>query len=134
MLKLVGLIVIFIFHYNKGIQPEVDMSFDEVDKLFYLLENPTRRRILQLLSVEKLYPLVSKEIDVTQQAVVKHLRSRRSWLSKIRDEPSEEDQIEEFTKHRGTFLYTLTLALQLTNRKQKQILTFQTYQISIEES
>ena len=51
------------------------MSFDEVDELFYLLENPTRRRILQLLSVERLYPLqLSKEIDVTQQAVVKHLR------------------------------------------------------------
>ena len=48
-----------------GIQPEVDMSFDEVDELFYLLENPTRRRILQLLSVERLYPLqLSKEIDV----------------------------------------------------------------------
>ena len=51
------------------------MSFDEVDELFYLLENPTRRRILQLLSIERLYPLqLSKEIDVTQQAVVKHLR------------------------------------------------------------
>ena len=32
------------------------MSFDEVDELFYLLENPTRRRILKLLSVERLYP------------------------------------------------------------------------------
>ena len=46
------------------------MSIDEVDELFYLLENPTRRRILQLLSVERLYPLqLSREIDVTQQAV-----------------------------------------------------------------
>ena len=43
------------------------MSIDEVDELFYLLENPTRRRILQLLSVERLYPLqLSREIDVTQ--------------------------------------------------------------------
>ena len=51
------------------------MSFEDVDELFYLLENPTRRRILQLLSIERLYPLqLSREIDVTQQAVVKHLR------------------------------------------------------------
>ena len=47
------------------------MSFDEVDQLFHLLENPTRRRILQLLSIERLYPLkmhkqLSKEMDVTQ--------------------------------------------------------------------
>ena len=66
------------------------MSFDEVDELFYLLENPTRRRILQLLSVERLYPLqLSKEIDVTQQAVVKHLRILENHgLVKSRDEPS----------------------------------------------
>ena len=66
------------------------MSFDEVDELFYLLENPTRRRILQLLSVERLYPLqLSKEIDVTQQAVVKHLRILEDHgLVKSRDEPS----------------------------------------------
>ncbi len=66
------------------------MSFDEVDELFYLLENPTRRRILKLLSVERLYPLqLSKEIDVTQQAVVKHLRILEDHgLVKSRDEPS----------------------------------------------
>jgi len=66
------------------------MSIDEVDKLFYLLENPTRRRILQLLSVERQYPLqLSREIDVTQQAVVKHLRIlEQHGLVKSRDEPS----------------------------------------------
>ncbi len=66
------------------------MSIDEVDELFYLLENPTRRRILQLLSVERLYPLqLSREIDVTQQAVVKHLRIlEQHGLVKSRDEPS----------------------------------------------
>ena len=66
------------------------MSIDEVDKLFYLLENPTRRRILQLLSVERHYPLqLSREIDVTQQAVVKHLRIlEQHGLVKSRDEPS----------------------------------------------
>ena len=66
------------------------MSIDEVDELFYLLENPTRRRILQLLSVERLYPLqLSREINVTQQAVVKHLRIlEQHGLVKSRDEPS----------------------------------------------
>jgi len=66
------------------------MSIDEVDELFYLLENPTRRRILQLLSVERLYPLqLSREIDVTQQAVVKHLRIlEQHGLVKSHDEPS----------------------------------------------
>ena len=66
------------------------MAIDEVDELFYLLENPTRRRILQLLSVERLYPLqLSREIDVTQQAVVKHLRIlEEHGLVKSRDEPS----------------------------------------------
>jgi len=66
------------------------MSIDEVDELFYLLENPTRRRILQLLSVERHYPLqLSREIDVTQQAVVKHLRIlEEHGLVKSRDEPS----------------------------------------------
>ena len=50
------------------------MSIDEVDELFYLLENPTRRRILQLLSVERLYPLqLSREIDVTQPVSYTHL-------------------------------------------------------------
>ena len=66
------------------------MAIDEVDELFYLLENPTRRRILQLLSVERLNPLqLSREIDVTQQAVVKHLRIfEEHGLVKSRDEPS----------------------------------------------
>jgi predicted transcriptional regulator len=66
------------------------MSFEDVDELFYLLENPTRRRILQLLSIERLYPLqLSREIDVTQQAVVKHLRILESHgLVKSKDEPS----------------------------------------------
>ena len=50
------------------------MSLNEVNELFYLLENPTRRRILELLSREGHYPLqLSKEMSVTQQAVVKHL-------------------------------------------------------------
>ena len=70
------------------------MSIEEIDELFYLLENPTRRRILQLLSVERLYPLkmhkqLSRDIDVTQQAVVKHLKIlEKHGLVESQDEPS----------------------------------------------
>ena len=70
------------------------MSFEDVDDLFYLLENPTRRRILQLLSVERLYPLkmhkqLSREMDVTQQAIVKHLKIlEEHGLVESQDEPS----------------------------------------------
>ena len=70
------------------------MSVEEVDELFYLLENPTRRRILKLLSVERLYPLkmhkqLSREIDVTQQAIVKHLKIlEEHGLVESQDEPS----------------------------------------------
>ena len=70
------------------------MSFDEVDQLFHLLENPTRRRILQLLSVERLYPLkmhkqLSKEMDVTQQSIVKHLKIlEEHGIVESKDEPS----------------------------------------------
>ena len=77
-----------------GIQPEVDMSLEEIDELFYLLENPTRRRIFQLLSVERLYPLkmhkqLSRDIDVTQQAIVKHLKILEDHgLVESQDEPS----------------------------------------------
>jgi predicted transcriptional regulator len=84
------------------------MSIDEVDELFYLLENPTRRRILQLLSVERLYPLqLSREIDVTQQAVVKHLRIlEQHGLVKSRDEPSSRGPIRRvYTASREVSLH-----------------------------
>jgi len=47
-----------------------------LDGLLRVLENPTRRRILERLARESHYPLqLSKELGVSQQAVVKHLRS-----------------------------------------------------------
>src|SRR2546428_7691360 len=46
------------------------------DGLLRVLENPTRRRILERLARESHYPLqLSKELGVSQQAVVKHLRA-----------------------------------------------------------
>ncbi len=47
-----------------------------LDEMLRVLENPTRRRILERLSRESHYPLqLSKELGVSQQAVVKHLRA-----------------------------------------------------------
>ncbi|UCH87932.1 MAG: helix-turn-helix domain-containing protein [Thermoplasmata archaeon] len=49
-----------------------DISLDE---LLYALENPTRRRILEKLASETHYPLqLSKELNVSQQAIMKHLK------------------------------------------------------------
>ncbi len=47
---------------------------DEIDRLLSLVENPTRRRILESLVREPSYPLrLSKELGVSQQAVMKNL-------------------------------------------------------------
>ena len=47
-----------------------------LDDMLRVLENPTRRKILERLSRESHYPLqLSKELGVSQQAVVKHLRA-----------------------------------------------------------
>jgi len=49
-----------------------DMSFDD---MLRILENPTRRRILRMLARESHYPLqLSKELKISQQAVMKHLK------------------------------------------------------------
>lgn len=47
---------------------------DDIDILLSMVENPTRRRILQALVREPHYPLqLSKELGVSQQAVMKNL-------------------------------------------------------------
>jgi predicted transcriptional regulator len=47
----------------------------ELDRILAVLENPIRRRILQKLSREMNYPLqLSKELHVSQQAIMKHLK------------------------------------------------------------
>lgn len=48
---------------------------DMLDELLRVLENPTRRRILEKLAEERHYPLqLSRELGVSQQAIVKHLK------------------------------------------------------------
>lgn len=47
----------------------------DLDTVLSVLENPVRRRIIQRLSEEPAYPLqLSKELDVGQQLVTKHLK------------------------------------------------------------
>lgn len=65
----------------RGIQPKVNnlrgAKMEEVtlDDMLEVLGNPTRRRILEMLALEKHYPLqISKELKVSQQAVAKHLQ------------------------------------------------------------
>jgi predicted transcriptional regulator len=48
---------------------------DELDLLLSVIENPTRRRILEALVREPHYPLqLSKELGLSQQGIMKHLR------------------------------------------------------------
>ncbi len=47
---------------------------DDIDMLLSIVENPTRRRILESLVREPSYPLrLSKELGISQQAVMKNL-------------------------------------------------------------
>ncbi len=51
------------------------MANQKLDEILAIIENPTRRRILQKLSRERHYPLqLSKELKVSQQAIMKHLK------------------------------------------------------------
>ena len=47
---------------------------NEMNELLSMIENPTRRRILEVLAIEPHYPLqLSKELGISQPAIVKHL-------------------------------------------------------------
>ena len=51
------------------------MAAHDIDEIFRVLENPTRRQILRLLSQETHYPLqIARELGISQQAVGKHIR------------------------------------------------------------
>lgn len=62
-----------------------------LDQILAILENPTRRRILQKLSRERHYPLqLSKELKVSQQAIMKHLKVLEDYhLVRCRPEKSD---------------------------------------------
>jgi predicted transcriptional regulator len=51
------------------------MNNEELDTIFSVLENPIRRKILAKLAKEQHYPLqLSKELNISQQAIMKHLK------------------------------------------------------------
>jgi predicted transcriptional regulator len=66
-------------------------SQNDLDVILSVLENPIRRRILRKLAHENNYPLqLSKELNVSQQAVMKHLKVlEESDFVVSYDEPSK---------------------------------------------
>ncbi len=52
------------------------MGKTDFDEILQLLQNPTRRKILEILSREEHYPLqLSRTLNTSQQAVSKHLKT-----------------------------------------------------------
>ena len=65
---------------------------DELDVLLSVIENPTRRRILEALVREPHYPLqLSRELGLSQQGIMKHLRMLEE-LDMVRSFTEESDQ------------------------------------------
>lgn len=65
---------------------------DELDILLSVIENPTRRRILEALVREPHYPLqLSRELGMSQQIIMKHLKVLEDCRM-VRSYPEESDQ------------------------------------------
>lgn len=65
---------------------------DELDVLLSVIENPTRRRILEALVREPHYPLqLSRELGLSQQGIMKHLRMLEE-LDLVRSITEDSDQ------------------------------------------
>jgi predicted transcriptional regulator len=65
---------------------------DELDLLLSVIENPTRRRILEALVREPHYPLqLSRELGLSQQGIMKHLRMLEE-LDMVRSFSEESDK------------------------------------------
>jgi predicted transcriptional regulator len=65
---------------------------DEMDILLSVIENPTRRRILEALVREPHYPLqLSRELGLSQQGIMKHLKVLEDY-NIVRSSPGESDQ------------------------------------------
>lgn len=65
---------------------------DDLDILLSVIENPTRRRILEALVREPHYPLqLSRELGMSQQIIMKHLKVLEDYRM-VRCYPEESDQ------------------------------------------
>jgi predicted transcriptional regulator len=68
----------------------VDMN--DLDMLLSIIENPTRRKILEALVREPNYPLqLSKDLQMSQQAIMKHLKVLED-SELVRSHPEESDR------------------------------------------
>ena len=83
----------------------------DIDSILFVVENPTRRRILQALVREPHYPLqLSKELGISQQAIMKNLDlMEKSGLVKGKKESSSKGP--EKIVYRPTSEFTLTIDL-----------------------
>jgi Predicted transcriptional regulators len=83
----------------------------DIDSILFVVENPTRRRILQALVREPHYPLqLSKELGISQQAIMKNLDlMEKSGLVKGKKESSNKGP--EKIVYRPTSEFTLTIDL-----------------------
>ena len=83
----------------------------DLDSILFVIENPTRRRILQALVREPHYPLqLSKELGISQQAIAKNLDiMERNGLVKGSRESSNIGP--ERIVYRPTSEFTLTIDL-----------------------
>jgi predicted transcriptional regulator len=67
-------------------------SLSDLDTLLSVIENPTRRRILEALVREPHYSLqLSKELGMSQQAIMKHMKVLEE-SDLVRSYPEESDQ------------------------------------------
>ncbi|QLH74860.1 MAG: helix-turn-helix domain-containing protein [Methanomassiliicoccales archaeon] len=65
---------------------------DELDMLLSVIENPTRRKILEALMREPHYPLqLSRELGLSQQGIMKHLKVLEDY-DLVRSYSEESDQ------------------------------------------
>jgi len=65
---------------------------NDLDVLLSIIENPTRRKILEALVREPNYPLqLSKELQMSQQAIMKHLKVLED-SALVRSHPAESDR------------------------------------------
>ena len=100
------------------------------DDALNILENPTRRDILRHLVKEPHYPLqLSELLEVSQQAVVKHLRvlEEAGFVDSESKKSDKEGPLERFTGLINHFLLGLILGLTYSEQNiekcRKEVLT-----------
>ena len=83
----------------------------DIDELLSIIENPTRRRILEYLTREPSYPLqLSKELGISQQAVMKNL-ALMEQTGMLMSHPEESSMGPTRTVYAPSRQFTLTIDL-----------------------